>query len=199
MRPRTATLPADGTVRRCCSNTFDRTTRFATPVSSSRVMNITRLPSPERGEGVIADRDYLDARTVKQDDAEDADALLAEIAATPAQSLADVVAKLSIILRRRLRTPTFANFRCRTSARPCPICGASPKQSLSRLARRRSADRLAVPAACIASSLHPGAPSSPVRSLGVGISPRPFVNDGIQGFRSTPRPPIKPLRREGCG
>lgn len=41
--------------------------------------------------------------------------------------------------------------------------------------------------------------SIPAASLGVGISPRPFVNDGIQGFRSTPHPPIKSLEKEGCG
>ncbi|MBZ9992794.1 hypothetical protein [Mesorhizobium sp. BH1-1-4] len=51
------------------------------------------------GEGAETYRDYLDARTVEQDDAKRADALLAELAATPAQSLAGVVAKLAVILR----------------------------------------------------------------------------------------------------
>lgn len=50
-------------------------------------------------EGTGADCDCVDALTVEQDDAEKADALLAEIAATPAQSLAGVVSKLAVILR----------------------------------------------------------------------------------------------------
>ncbi|TPI67278.1 hypothetical protein FJ420_16550 [Mesorhizobium sp. B3-1-3] len=49
------------------------------------------------GEGASAG--YVDARTAEQDDAEKADALLAEIAATPAQSLAGVVAKLAVVVR----------------------------------------------------------------------------------------------------
>lgn len=51
------------------------------------------------GEGSGADRDYLHFLKEEQDDAERADALLAEMAATPAQSLAGVVAKLAVILR----------------------------------------------------------------------------------------------------
>lgn len=42
---------------------------------------------------------YLDALKAEQDDAEKAEALLAEIAATPAQSLAGVVAKLAVVVR----------------------------------------------------------------------------------------------------
>ncbi|MBZ9673085.1 hypothetical protein LB543_22125 [Mesorhizobium sp. ESP7-2] len=53
----------------------------------------------ERGEGADADVGYLDLRTAEQDDADRADALLAEIAATPAQSLAGVIAKLAVIVR----------------------------------------------------------------------------------------------------
>ena len=46
-----------------------------------------------RGERVGADRDWPDFLKEEQDGAEKADALLAEIVATPAQSLAGVVAK----------------------------------------------------------------------------------------------------------
>ncbi|WP_246687565.1 hypothetical protein [Mesorhizobium sp. B3-1-7] len=52
-----------------------------------------------RGEGADADRDYLDFCKEEQNDAEKADALLAEIAATPAQSFAGVIAKLAIVVR----------------------------------------------------------------------------------------------------
>ncbi|WP_224544568.1 hypothetical protein [Mesorhizobium sp. CA16] len=50
-----------------------------------------------RGEGASADCDGLDPR--EQDDAEKADALLAELASTPAQSLTGVIAKLAVVLR----------------------------------------------------------------------------------------------------
>ncbi|MBZ9660836.1 hypothetical protein LB523_17435 [Mesorhizobium sp. ESP-6-4] len=52
-----------------------------------------------RGEGDIANPGNVDARTAENDDAEKADALLAEIAATPAQSLAGVIAKLAVVVR----------------------------------------------------------------------------------------------------
>ncbi|CDX12055.1 conserved hypothetical protein [Mesorhizobium plurifarium] len=51
----------------------------------------------ERGEGASADCDDLDGR--EEDAADKADALLAEIAATPAQSLAGVIAKLAVVVR----------------------------------------------------------------------------------------------------
>ncbi|WP_246680216.1 hypothetical protein [Mesorhizobium sp. B2-8-9] len=50
-----------------------------------------------RGEGASADCDDLDGQ--KEDVADKADALLAEIAATPAQSLAGVIAKLAVVVR----------------------------------------------------------------------------------------------------
>ncbi|WP_246680399.1 hypothetical protein [Mesorhizobium sp. B2-4-13] len=52
-----------------------------------------------RGAGANADRDYIDCCEEEQDDAAKADALLAEIAATPAQSLAGVIAKLAVVVR----------------------------------------------------------------------------------------------------
>lgn len=52
-----------------------------------------------RGERVRADRHWPDFLEEEQDDAEKADALLAEIAATPAQSLAGVIAKLAVVVR----------------------------------------------------------------------------------------------------
>lgn len=51
------------------------------------------------GEGDIANPGDVDARTAENDNAEKADALLAEIAATPAQSLAGVIAKLAVVVR----------------------------------------------------------------------------------------------------
>ncbi|WP_246689032.1 MULTISPECIES: hypothetical protein [unclassified Mesorhizobium] len=53
----------------------------------------------ECAERTDAERVYLDTRQVEQDDAEKADALLAEIAATAAQSLAGVIAKLAVVVR----------------------------------------------------------------------------------------------------
>ncbi|TPI30907.1 hypothetical protein FJW07_29030 [Mesorhizobium sp. B3-1-9] len=50
-----------------------------------------------RGEGASADCDDLDGR--EENAADKADALLAEIAATPAQSFAGVIAKLAIVVR----------------------------------------------------------------------------------------------------
>ncbi|WP_246682596.1 hypothetical protein [Mesorhizobium sp. B3-2-1] len=52
-----------------------------------------------RGEGDIADRSYLDARSTEEGDAEKAEALLTEVAATPAESLAGVIAKLAVVVR----------------------------------------------------------------------------------------------------
>lgn len=63
-----------------------------------------------RGEGADADRGYLDFRKEEQDDAERADALLAEIAATPAQSLAGVVAKLAVVLREATDNTDLCEF-----------------------------------------------------------------------------------------
>ena len=63
-----------------------------------------------RGEVADADRNYLDLRKEEQDDAEKADALLAEIAATPAQSLAGVVAKLAVILREATDNTDLCEF-----------------------------------------------------------------------------------------
>lgn len=61
------------------------------------------------GEGTSVAR-YLDARTVEQDDSERADALLADIAATPAQSLVGVVAKLAVILREASDNTDLCEF-----------------------------------------------------------------------------------------
>ncbi|WP_244420560.1 hypothetical protein [Mesorhizobium japonicum] len=63
-----------------------------------------------RGEGIEADLDYLDVRTAEQGEAEKADALLAELAATPAQSLAGVVAKLAVILREASDNTDLCEF-----------------------------------------------------------------------------------------
>ncbi|WP_245511645.1 MULTISPECIES: hypothetical protein [unclassified Mesorhizobium] len=63
-----------------------------------------------REEGADADCGGLDARTTEQDDAEKADALLAEIVATPAQSLAGVVAKLAVILREATDNTDLCEF-----------------------------------------------------------------------------------------
>ncbi|PBB17394.1 hypothetical protein CK219_24035 [Mesorhizobium sp. WSM4313] len=52
-----------------------------------------------RGEGDIRNPGDVDARTAENDNADKADALLAEIAATPAQSLAGVIAKLAVVVR----------------------------------------------------------------------------------------------------
>jgi len=52
--------------------------------------------NPWCGKGIAADLSYLAA---EEGDAEKADALLAEIAVTPAQSLSGVVAKLAVVLR----------------------------------------------------------------------------------------------------
>lgn len=63
-----------------------------------------------RGEGAGSDRDCPDFLREEQDDAEKADALLAEIAATPAQSLAGVVAKLAVILREATDNTDLCEF-----------------------------------------------------------------------------------------
>lgn len=63
-----------------------------------------------RGERTCADRDCPDFRKDEQDGAEKADALLAEIAATPAQSLAGVVAKLAVILREATDNTDLCEF-----------------------------------------------------------------------------------------
>lgn len=71
------------------------------------------LPTGEvigRGEGACADRDCPDFLKGEQDHAEKADALLAEIAATPAQSLAGVVAKLAVILREATDNTDLCEF-----------------------------------------------------------------------------------------
>ncbi|MEZ2329040.1 hypothetical protein AB6802_04900 [Mesorhizobium sp. RCC_202] len=64
----------------------------------------------ERGEGAGADRDCPDFLKEEQDGAEKADALLAEIVATPAQSLAGVVAKLAVILREATDNTDLCEF-----------------------------------------------------------------------------------------
>ncbi|TPI82041.1 hypothetical protein FJ423_10625 [Mesorhizobium sp. B2-8-9] len=61
-----------------------------------------------RGEGASADCDDLDPR--EQDDAEKADALLAELASTPAQSLKGVIAKLAVILREATDNTDLCEF-----------------------------------------------------------------------------------------
>lgn len=63
-----------------------------------------------RGERVGADRDWPDFLKEEQDGAEKADALLAEIVATPAQSLAGVVAKLAVILREATDNTDLCEF-----------------------------------------------------------------------------------------
>lgn len=63
-----------------------------------------------RGEGAGADRDWPCFLKEEQDDAEKADALLAEIAATPAQSLAGVVAKLAVVLREATDNTDLCEF-----------------------------------------------------------------------------------------
>jgi len=62
------------------------------------------------GEGAGGGRDYLDARAVERDDAEKADALLAELAVTPAQSLAGLVAKVAVILREASDNTDLCEF-----------------------------------------------------------------------------------------
>lgn len=62
------------------------------------------------GEGANAFRRYLDFQKKEQDDAETADALLAEIAVTPAQSLAGVVAKLAVVLREATDNADLCDF-----------------------------------------------------------------------------------------
>ncbi|WP_246672429.1 hypothetical protein [Mesorhizobium sp. B3-1-6] len=63
-----------------------------------------------RGEGNIANPRDVDARTAEQDDAEKADALLAEIAATPARSLAGVIAKLAVVVREAKDNTDIVEF-----------------------------------------------------------------------------------------
>lgn len=63
-----------------------------------------------RGEGACADRDCPGFLKEEQDGAEKADALLAEIAATPAQSLAGVVAKLAVIVREATDNTDLSEF-----------------------------------------------------------------------------------------
>ncbi|WP_246501523.1 hypothetical protein [Mesorhizobium caraganae] len=63
-----------------------------------------------RGDGACADRDCPDFLKEEQDDAEKADGLLAEIVATPAQSLAGVVAKLAVILREAADNTDLCEF-----------------------------------------------------------------------------------------
>ena len=116
-----------------------------------------------RGEGIGPDRDCLDARTVEQDDAEKADALLAEIAATPAQSLAGVVAKLAVILREATDNADLCEF-------PLPHI-RSVLADLRRLTHEAIGDQppgwppaISRSARCSSSPRHrslPGAPSVP--------------------------------------
>ncbi|MDX8451158.1 hypothetical protein RFM98_00130 [Mesorhizobium sp. VK9D] len=63
-----------------------------------------------RGEGDIADRSYLDARSTEQGDAETAEALLTEFAGTPAESLAGVVAKLAVVVREASDNTDLCEF-----------------------------------------------------------------------------------------
>ncbi|WP_246678100.1 hypothetical protein [Mesorhizobium sp. B1-1-7] len=63
-----------------------------------------------RGEGACADRDCPGFLKEEQDAAEKADALLAQIAATPAQSFAGVVAKLAVILREASDNTDLCEF-----------------------------------------------------------------------------------------
>ncbi|MDG4898703.1 hypothetical protein P9272_34905 [Mesorhizobium sp. WSM4976] len=60
------------------------------------------------GEGTSADCDDLDGR--EEDAADKADALLAEIAATPAQSLAGVIAKLAVVVREAKDNTDLCEF-----------------------------------------------------------------------------------------
>ncbi|OHV68962.1 hypothetical protein LCM4577_23050 [Mesorhizobium sp. LCM 4577] len=62
------------------------------------------------GEGADADVGYFNARTAEQEDAEKADVLLAEIATTPAQSLAGVVAKLAVVVREATDNTDLCEF-----------------------------------------------------------------------------------------
>ncbi|MBZ9768801.1 hypothetical protein LB526_18750 [Mesorhizobium sp. CA6] len=66
------------------------------PFSSGEVIGRGERDTMDRG---YMDRGYVDALAAGQDDAEKADVLLAEIAATPAQSLAGVIAKLAVVVR----------------------------------------------------------------------------------------------------
>ncbi|TGV15532.1 hypothetical protein EN816_07215 [Mesorhizobium sp. M8A.F.Ca.ET.173.01.1.1] len=52
-----------------------------------------------REEEAGVDGGHLDAETAEEDNAAKADALLTEIAATPARSLAGVIAKLAVVVR----------------------------------------------------------------------------------------------------
>jgi hypothetical protein len=63
-----------------------------------------------RREWTNADDGCRDARTTEQHDAEKADALLAEIAATPAQSLAGVIAKLAVVVREANDNSDISEF-----------------------------------------------------------------------------------------
>ncbi|MER8444759.1 hypothetical protein NKH52_16335 [Mesorhizobium sp. M1066] len=62
------------------------------------------------GEGAGADRGCPDFLNEGHDDADKADALLAEIVATPAQSLAGVVAKLAVVLREATDNTDLCEF-----------------------------------------------------------------------------------------
>jgi hypothetical protein len=86
-----------------------------------------------RGEGACADRDCPDFLKEEQDGAEKADDLLAEIAATPAQSLAGVVAKLAVILREATDNTDFCEF-------PLPHI-RSALADLRRLTREATSDQ----------------------------------------------------------
>ena len=63
-----------------------------------------------RGEGACADRSCPDFLKEEQNDSEKADALLAELAATPAQTLVGVVAKLAVILREASDNTDLCEF-----------------------------------------------------------------------------------------
>ncbi|CDX37662.1 conserved hypothetical protein [Mesorhizobium sp. ORS 3359] len=100
----------------------------------------------QRGEGADADVDHLDALTAERDDAGKADALLAEIAATPAQSLAGVVAKLAVIVREATDNTDLCEFPLQHIR--------SALADLRRLAREPINDR---PAGCAAGDQSIGA------------------------------------------
>ncbi|UCI28049.1 hypothetical protein [Mesorhizobium sp. B2-8-5] len=63
-----------------------------------------------RGKGADADPGYLDLRAAEQDAADKADTLLAELAATPAQSLAGVIAKLAAVVREAKNNTDIFEF-----------------------------------------------------------------------------------------
>lgn len=63
-----------------------------------------------RGEGDITDCGYLHARSTEEGDAEKAEALLTEIAATPAESLAGIIAKLAVVVREASDNTDLCEF-----------------------------------------------------------------------------------------